>query len=115
MKLSIIRFTTIIDLSKIGYHWYTFAITTASLDKETESKIIEFVSRDDNIIRTVRTLADLDIMMYIATDSTISFHNTIKRIKENFGEIIRRYNIYPVFKEHIYVPLPKVIVERYLK
>ena len=108
----ILRFTIIVDLTRIGYNWYAFIIKTDSLFGEIEKRFIEFTSRNPYIIRSVKTLGDMDLMLYIVTDSTHSFHNCVKDVKHEFGNIIKEYRIFPAFKEHIYIPFPARVKER---
>lgn len=109
----ILLFTAVLNLSGLGYQWYTLVLRIETMDKRTLSRFREFVSRHDYIIRAVKTLGVDDIMIYIVTDSNNAFHATIKSIKHEFGDIIDTYRIYPGYKEHFYIPIPRVVSEKY--
>ncbi len=109
----ILLFTSILNLTKLGYHWNNFTIQVQTMDKQTERRFIEFISRHKHIIRAVKTLGTMDLMIYIVTDSMNSLHTSIKEMKEEFGDMIKTHRIYPGYKEHIYNPFPKIIMSSY--
>ena len=61
----LLKFTTILDLTKLGYHWHTFTIQCQTMDRQTEMRLVEFTSRHNYIIRAVKTLGTMDIMILV--------------------------------------------------
>lgn len=112
MKKDVIKkFTVLVNLTKLGYHWYTFATQVKLLDKQNENKLISLVKYNPNIIRAMKMQGTFDIMMYIAVESPRDFHLTIKNIKNEFANIITNYQTWVGFKEHFFIPFPSIVAE----
>jgi FAD synthetase len=105
-KKIIRKFSVVLNLSRLGFHWYAFAVKLSILDKETEKRFIEFAARHPYILRAVKTLGDWDMLICIVADSVNAFHSTVKEIKNIFSEVIEHYEIWVSYKEHHYNPLP---------
>jgi len=103
------KFTVAVNLSKLGFHWYTFAFQVRKFDKNHDIKIKEFVSRHPFILRAVKTLGAWDFLFYIVARDPKEFHKTIKEIKKTFSDIIKNYDTWVAYKEHYYEPFPSAI------
>ena len=105
------QFTTVINLSKLNYSWYTYAINFKKFDEKDDAKFTEFVRKHPHIIRAVKIFGEWDVLLYIVADSPSNYHNTVKEIKKTFSDIIQTYQTWLANEEYIYQPLPKVITE----
>ena len=70
---------------------------------------VEFLRQHPQILRAVKTLGGWDLLLYIAVDHPSQYHTIIKDIKRTFATIIKHYDAWIAYKEHIYTPMPKVI------
>lgn len=105
------KFTILVNLSLLNYHWYTFAAQIKVLGQEQESKLITYVKYNPQIIRAMKVLGTWDIVMYIVATNPRDFHSTIKEIKNNFANIILNYQSWGGYKEHFFIPFPRIVCE----
>lgn len=47
--------------------------------------------------------------MYTISEKPKVFHSLIKEIKMTFPEIIKTYATFVAYKEHCFIPLPKIV------
>ena len=100
------KFTILVNLSALGYSWYTFSLAMKTFNNAYDSKFRQFVVTHPYILRAVKTLGVWDFLLYVVADSPKHFHSTVKEIKIHFADIIRNHQTLIAYKEHIYVPLP---------
>lgn len=105
------KFSTIINLSRMGQHWFTFVMSFTAMDKKTEMKFREFVFKNKNIIRAVKVHGEWDVLLYIVCDGAVSFHSTIREIKREFADVIKNYETWVAYREHVYNCFPRVLRE----
>lgn len=105
----IMKFTILVDLSYLNYHWYTYVVSVKSFDKKHEAKFTQFVQTHPFIIRAIKAIGDWDLMLYIVSDTPRNFHTTVKQIKAEFGDIIRTYQTWIAYREHVFSPLPAAL------
>ena len=103
------KFTILINLSALNYHWYTFTMAVKTFTKAYDGKFKQFVRTHPYILRAVKTLGVWDFLLYVVADSPKHFHSTVKDIKLNFSEIIRNHQTLLAYMEHAYVPFPKAV------
>ncbi len=108
-KKVINKFSTIINLSKIGQHWFTVAVNFTAMDKKIEMKFKEFVSNNKNVIRAVKVHGQWDVLLYVVCDGAVSFHSTIREIKREFADVIKNYETWVAYREHVYTCFPRVL------
>lgn len=109
----IFNFSVLVNLSALGYHWYTFCINVKTFDISNEMKFKEFIAINEFVLRAVKVLGDFDLLIYITADTNESFHKTFKQIQEQFTDIISDYQTWIAYKEHVYNSLPRVIVKNF--
>ena len=110
MKEGVIKsFTTLVNLSLLKFHWYTFTVEMKLFDHKNEAKFEEFLHQHPSILRGAKTLGGWDLLLYIAVDHPRKYHRVIKEIKRTFPDIIKNYDAWIAFKEHSFNPMPKAI------
>jgi FAD synthetase len=109
------KFTLILNLSMIEFEWHTFAIQIKTLDPKSEKRFREFINSNPYIIRCVKVLGRWDLLLSIVTDTSASFHKTIKEIKTRFASIINTYETWTAYKEHTYNHFPSILERKYKK
>ncbi|MFH1510753.1 MAG: winged helix-turn-helix transcriptional regulator [Candidatus Woesearchaeota archaeon] len=103
----IMKFTVLINLTLLDFHWYTFCIRVRVLDSDHDSKFKEFVRHYPTILRACKTLGDYDLLLYIVAESPKSFHDIVKQIRHEFADIIITYETWVGYKEHYYNAFPE--------
>jgi len=103
------RFTTLINLTKLGYTWYTYAIKFTHFDAKDQAKMTEFVARHPHIIKGMKTLGAWDILLHIVVSNTENYHQTVKDIKNTFADILHSYQTWLAHDEPFFTALPEVV------
>lgn len=103
------RFTLLVDLAKLGYTWYTYAVTMKHLEPKMEKRFESFLANNQNILRSAKTMGDWDLLLYVIVDDPGKFHAIVKSIKNVFAATIRSYQTWLVAKEHFYKTYPEII------
>ncbi|MBI4452365.1 AsnC family transcriptional regulator [Candidatus Woesearchaeota archaeon] len=103
------RFTILVNLSALNFHWYTFSMAMKTFNNQYDAKLRQFVVTHPYILRAVKTLGVWDFLFYIVADNPRHFHYTVKEIKNYFSEIIRNHQTLLAYVEHLYVPMPKAV------
>ena len=103
------RFTILVNLSALNYHWYTFSLAMKTFTDEHDGRFKQFVRTHPYILRAVKTLGVWDFLLYVVADSPRHFHSTVKEIKQHFSDIIRNHQTLLAYMEHLYVPLPGAV------
>ncbi len=105
------QFTSLINLSSLGYHWFTLMVQTKTFNNELDAKMKRFVLTHPYIIRAVKTLGRWDFMFYVVADNPKQFHITVKEVKREFSDIIKNYDTLLAYKENYFSPLPAYVLE----
>lgn len=105
----IVKFTALVDLSYLNYHWYSFAFSTKLFDKTHEAKLKQFVQMHPYIIKAIKTIGDFDLLFYIVAENPRDFHSTVKQIKKEFSDIVKSYQTWIAYREHVFNPFPAVL------
>ena len=94
------RYTALINLSQLGFSWYTFLVNLKCMPKDKESKLKEFVRGNPNILRCVRGLGQWDLIFYIVAEGQPAFHKVVSSIRTEFRDIIKDYDTLLAFQEY---------------
>ena len=94
------RFTTVINLSRLGFNWYTFLVNLTSITKDRESELKEFVRKHNNILRCVRGIGEWTLVFYMIAPSQPEFHKAVNELRTRFRDIIKNYDTLLSYKEH---------------
>jgi DNA-binding Lrp family transcriptional regulator len=107
----LLKNTIALDLSKLGYRWYTFACKIRSRTESTKKLIRAYAQKHENILKVFQTIGEWDVVIQIVARKPHEFHDTVREIKQILkGELIRSETLV-AYKEHVYEPVPRVIVE----
>lgn len=106
------KFTILVDLSKLGFHWYTYAMQVKTFNKQYDVKMKEFVRQHPHIIRAVKTLGAWDFILHILCEDATQYHQTIKELKVTFYDIIKNYESWIAYKEYYYDVFPNIITKK---
>lgn len=107
----LMNFVSLNNFTSMGYNWYTFVIQMKTFDHKHEIKFQRFVKDNPNILRATKTLGVWDVMLYIAVDNVKHYHKIIKDLKKEFYDIIKHYESWVAYEEHIYNPIPSIIYQ----
>ncbi len=103
------RFTVVPDLTLLGLQWYTYTIETKMFDATSEAKLESYLETDRSVIRSAKTLGGWDLLLYIAAPGPREFHKTVRALKGLFPQIVRNYQAWIGYREHMFVPMPECV------
>lgn len=103
------QFSPLLDLSRLGLSWYTYAVNFRKFDARDESKLKEFVRAHPNIIYAAKMFGAWDVTMTIVSDSPKGYHDSVKAVKNEFADIIYNYQTWLAYEELFFTPLPAVV------
>jgi DNA-binding Lrp family transcriptional regulator len=107
----LLKNTIALDLSKLGYRWYTFACKIRSRTEATKKMIRSYAQKHPNILKVFQTIGEWDVIIQIVARKPSEFHDTVREIKLILkGELIRSETLV-AYKEHVYNPVPKIILD----
>jgi Lrp/AsnC family transcriptional regulator, regulator for asnA, asnC and gidA len=110
LKEKVIRnFTILVNLSLMKYHWYTFSVEMKMFNYQNEKKFEAFLDQNHNILRSVKTLGGWDLLLYLVVENPREFHKIVKDMKNTFSNIVRNYQTWVAYKEHIFKTMPEII------
>lgn len=102
-------YTTLVNFSKLHYHWYTCVLQMKTFDQKHERKFQQYVKTVPHIVRAVKTLGPWDVLLYIVVNDTKEFHKIVKDLRGEFYDIIKAYEAWIAYEEHVYNPMPSIL------
>lgn len=103
------RCTVLTSFSLLGYYWYTYSVEMKTFNHEDERKLEAFIDENPSIVHAVKTLGGWDLLFYMVAQNPKEFHRCMKRLKSAFANVIRNYQTWIAYKEHVFKPMPEVI------
>ncbi|MBT3298295.1 AsnC family transcriptional regulator [archaeon] len=103
------KFTIIPNLEVLGFNSYTFTVQLSTLDTKNEKKLETFIKDHPYILKAEKVLGTWDLWFNIISSSPKEFHKTIKQIKSEFSNIVKKYDAYLLYKRHYVTAVPKII------
>jgi DNA-binding Lrp family transcriptional regulator len=112
-KKKIIRgYKYIIDTNKLNFASNRIFVKLHNLKKEREEELMQFMSRKKEVVQVNKTIGDWDLEIDIESLSPAKNRYIILRFREEFRDLIERFNIIEfstVYKKS-YLPLFSLIV-----
>tara|TARA_Y100000310_G_scaffold71310_2_gene67150 strand:- start:499 stop:1470 length:972 start_codon:yes stop_codon:yes gene_type:complete len=109
-KNIIIGFKPLIDISKLGYFTSKFYLGLNKLNEEENKKFIEFLSKKENIIGTIKMIGKWNYSIGVETKSQEEIWEIYKEIQSFLGDKIREIELIPIFKKHMYNYFPESLL-----
>jgi Lrp/AsnC family leucine-responsive transcriptional regulator len=101
----IVHFRPVIDYSRLGLTIQTMLV------KGRMPKIKSFLESDNNVLWCAETVGNWDYIIYVITKNSEEFHDFSRKIKENFDEHLKSYELLFAYKDYIYSFMSKNIQE----
>lgn len=107
-QAGIIReYSAIVNLSAIGYNWYTLFVWLKYFDEKHETRLNYLASTHPNILYAGRTIGEWNLVIYIAAATQKQFHQIVKEIRGQLRPVIKTYETLLGYQEHIYKAFPE--------
>ncbi|MCL5430651.1 MAG: Lrp/AsnC family transcriptional regulator [Candidatus Marsarchaeota archaeon] len=107
----IISFKPVINYSSIGYTVHVLLFNVLPLDEVTEKKIHSFFSNSEGILWATKTVGRFNILTYACTKTNTELQNIINKLRDEFPEKIKNYEILLASKEYKYTYAPECIFD----
>ncbi len=87
------KFTTVIDLHKLGYLTYRLYIRYKDVDGKREKEIIDYFREHGNVIWFVSLVGSWDLEVVFGARNFIHFNNIFKKVREEIGDYFSKYDV----------------------
>ena len=104
-------FTTIFNLAALGYSWRTCFFSIKAMSAKEEARFNGYVEAHPYIIRAAKVFGLWNLLLYVMSPNPKAFHDTMAEIKSQFSDNVVKYEALLGYKEHIYNPLPEVLLQ----
>ena len=103
----------LINLSKINRKFYKALIKLDNPTKEEEKKLYSFCSQHNFVVYLVEVLGEWQLEIETEVESQEEFTELLRKIRNEFQDLILDYEILQVTKEHKlnYFPIGREILE----
>jgi len=103
----IVNFFPLINVSLLGYHWYTVSLILKNVTEKREKELINYLKQLLQIVCVIRTVGQwhLDIDFHVKTSQ--EFREILMEIREQFSDIINDFETQLVFNDYKYTHMPK--------
>ena len=98
-----------LNLNLVGIQWYLILINLKeNIEEDIKKKFLKFCKNEKEVYYLTNTIGEYDLMLDIHIKKIDELKNFIFKIKENFPQIIKNYELLNVFEEHKinYFPYP---------
>ncbi|MFA5049608.1 MAG: Lrp/AsnC family transcriptional regulator [Candidatus Micrarchaeia archaeon] len=98
----------------LGLEYHKILLHLKTMPLEREKKLVSFLCSHTNVVDVVRCLGEWDMEIDIDIKTSFELHELIMALKNNFADIIKRYETIQIFKEHKYnfFPMAQKLLEK---
>ena len=107
----IVSFFPLINISSLGYHWYTVSLNLHNITKEKEKELLAYLKAHPNIIVVIKTVGEWNIEFDVHIDSSVKFRELLMQIREQFSDIINDVESNLIFNDYKYTHLPNGLLK----
>ena len=111
-KLGLIQgFKPLIHLENTPYSAYKALIKFQNITEEREKEIISYLKTDVKVIGIIKLVGMWDFEIEFEVDSKQEMLNLTRKFRDKFKEIIKEFEVIPLFHEYKYNFFPRDILE----
>jgi len=111
MENIIVDFIPAINYRPLGYTIHAILLNISPLDKETDKKLGNFLSNNENVLWAVKTIGRFNLLAYICTRKESELQDTINQLRSMFPEQIKHYESLLGFDIHKYTYAPDCLFD----
>ncbi|MBN2043353.1 MAG: Lrp/AsnC family transcriptional regulator [Candidatus Aenigmarchaeota archaeon] len=110
--MEVIRgFKTFIDFSETNYITKILLLRYHNISVEDEERLIKYLCNDPNVMRVTKTMGRWDLEVRIETEDERDFRKTVRKIREEFSEMIQFSETIPIYNEFRNTFFPRFIID----
>lgn len=95
---SFVNFTIDINVSKLGFHWYTFLLQMNIFNIKDESRLIEFMSQK-RFLSATKTLGKWNVVINLLANDMKEFHLLSRQFRGFFSNTVRDFDALMAYQE----------------
>lgn len=107
----LVLFIPVVNYQRIGYTIHALMLNISPYDEKTETKLKNFFSNNPHILWAVKTLGKFNVLAYICTKTESELQDTIRLLREEFPDNIKRYESLLAIEEYKYTYAPDCLFE----
>lgn len=100
-----------LDTNKLGINKFRLFIKTHNLSVEREKQLLEYVLKTNEITQLTKTVGDWDMEVDMEALDKKRIRSLIIQLREDFKDIIERFNLIEFYKYHKKTYLPMYLFE----
>lgn len=101
----------IINLPKLGYHWYHIQFRLLNVDEKEKVRFISYLKAHPSVFYILDLVGACNVVAEFLIETNKKLEETIKEIKDKFSDIISSHEPMLIIKEHKHSYFPRNIVE----
>ncbi len=106
----IVRYTTQIDYSSLGYEFYKTFLYFHNLTKADEHKLMEYAKQNPNIIHLIKQISPWDIELEIMCHNYQEYNRILAGLTQEFSAVINKVETAILSEDYVF-PSSKMIFE----
>lgn len=103
----IVNFCPLINISRLGYHWYTVTLNLKNATLQRETKLVNYLKQIPQITCLIKTVGQWQIEIDVHVKSSHEFRSILMKIREDFSDIINDFESNLIFNDYKYTHMPK--------
>lgn len=112
VKTGIIQgYKLLIRLDKTPYKAYKALIKFQNITDKKEKELIEYVNKNVNIVGVIRIVGSWDLEIEFEVENNEQMIKITRDIRDKFKNIIKEFELLPLYHEYRYNFFPKDLVE----
>ncbi|MBU0758440.1 MAG: Lrp/AsnC family transcriptional regulator [Nanoarchaeota archaeon] len=100
-------FFPLVDITILGFHWYTVSLHLHNITAVRENELIKYLMSDTNIVVVIKTVGEWDIEFDVHIENSLKFRELLMDIREKFPDIINDLESNLIFNDYKYTHFPK--------
>jgi len=104
-------FKPLIHLENTGFMAYKLPFKFHNYTEKIEREIIDFLKNDVRVVAIVKMIGPWDFEIEFEVDSRQSMLDLIRGFRDKFKDIIKEFELIPLFHEHKYNYFPRDLID----
>ena len=106
----ILGYRAAIDVNKLGYQHFKVFLMLQNITKEGKKRIMEYLKQEPNIVYLTEAIGKSDIEFEAEIKNSTKLYDFIKKVKVDFPNLIKDYQVILTYEEHRINYLPKYVL-----
>ena len=104
-------FTCLLNYSDLDYQGYVFCFNSSNMKQSDEKKFISYYKQSPYVFSIKKMVGAWDIRNYVVVKHINDLHSLVLDFKSKFSSVVQNYQTWVTYKEYVFNPFPKVLLE----